>query len=129
LGLAPPRRTSNKAAHKLSVSGNLNNLSDIAEKTGCIFELTFFWLSETDLDLPTERLKSLGGFLSDCKPTKSLPRNCKLRSLIGSYSLLETNRKLNSKNMRTIDSNPEFYERNRSTSRDKLYANQRQILF
>lgn len=55
LGLAPPRRTSNKEAHKLSVCGNLNNLSDMAEKIGCILILFFLWPSERDRDLPTAR--------------------------------------------------------------------------
>jgi hypothetical protein len=95
LGLAPPRRTSNKVAHKLSVCGNLNNLSAMAEKIGCILKLIFLWFSESALDLPTARLKNLGPFFSDGRPTKSLPRNCKLSNLIGSESLLMTNQKLN----------------------------------
>lgn len=87
LGLAPPRRTSNKVAHKLSVCGNLNNLSAMAEKIGCILKLIFLWLSERDRDRPTAILKNLAPFFSDGRPTKSLPRNCKLSNLIGSYSL------------------------------------------
>lgn len=87
LGLAPPRRTSNKVAHKLSVSENLNNLSDMAKKIGCILKLIFLWLSEADLDLPTARLKNFGPFFSDGRPTKSLPRNCKPSNLTGSNSL------------------------------------------
>lgn len=94
LGLAPPRRTSNKVAHKLSVCGNLNNLSAMAEKIGCILKLIFLWFSESALDLPTARLKNLGPFFSDGRPTKSLPRNCKLSNLIGSESLLMTTQKL-----------------------------------
>lgn len=88
LGLAPPRRTSNKVAHKLSVCGNLNNLSDMAEKIGCLEIL--FCPSRRDRDLPTARLKNLGPFFSDGRSTKSLPRSCKLSNLIGSYSLQET---------------------------------------
>lgn len=90
LGLAPPRRTSNKVAHKLSVCGNLNNLSDITEKSSCNLELTFLLFSERGFVLPTARLKNLVAFFSDGKPTKSLPINCKLSNLIGSYSLYET---------------------------------------
>jgi hypothetical protein len=49
-------------AHKLSVCGNLNNLSAMAEKIGCILKLIFLWFSGSALDLPTARLKNLGPF-------------------------------------------------------------------
>jgi len=88
LGLAPPRRTSNKVAHRLSVCGKQNSLSDIAEKIGCI--RIFLWLSEIDLGLPTGRLKNLDPFFSAGRPTKSLPMNCKLNNLIDSDPLGQT---------------------------------------
>jgi len=88
LGLAPPRRTSNKVAHRFSVCGKQNSLSDIAEKIGCI--RIFLWLSEIALGLPTGRLKNLNPFFSVGRATKSLPMNCKLNNLIDSYPLGQT---------------------------------------
>jgi hypothetical protein len=90
LGLAPPRRTSNKVAQRFSVRGKLKSLSDIDTKIGCI--LIFLWFSEIDLDLPNGRLKNLDPFFSDGRPTKSLPMNCKLSNRIDSYSLLPNRR-------------------------------------
>jgi len=91
LGLAPPRRTSNKVAHRLSVCGKQNSLLDKAKKIGCI--LIFLWLSEIDLDLPIGRLKNLDPFFSAGRPTKSLPMNCKLNNLIDSDPLSQTKKK------------------------------------
>lgn len=98
LGLAPPRRTSKRVAHKWSDNGNLNSLSDIAEKIGCIIEFSpFLKFSEIDLERPTEKLKNFAPFFSEGRSTKSLPRNCKPSNLIGSNSLSwqsETNIKM-----------------------------------
>lgn len=76
-------------AHKCSVKGKLNSLSEMAKIIGCILELVFLLISERDLDLPTAMLKIFSPFFSDGMPTKSLPMNCKLSNLIGSCPLME----------------------------------------
>lgn len=88
LGLAPPRRTSNKVKHKLSLSENLKSLSDIAEKSGCILKPFFFKYSGNDFVFPAAILKNFSPFFPDGRPSKSFPINCKPSNLTASNSLL-----------------------------------------
>lgn len=87
-GLVPPRRTSKKAAHKLSESGNLKSRSDIVQKNNWgASVISFLKFSDMGLDCPMGKVNNFAPFFSDGIPTKSFPRSWSPNNRIGSNSL------------------------------------------